>query len=59
VPGAAGPHTRNQKPGAIHRGSKKRIATLSPFERLPIQFWLVVAIAVLMLGLSVLLIQQD
>ncbi|PYR82311.1 MAG: hypothetical protein DMF87_01830 [Acidobacteria bacterium] len=53
---ADGPHTRNSLPGAAYRGSKRRVARLSPLDELPANFWLVVAIAVLMLGLSAALI---
>ena len=49
---AGGPHTRNPMPGAVHRGSKKRIASLSPFKELPANLWIIVAIAMAMLGLS-------
>jgi hypothetical protein len=59
MPPAIGPHTRGQKPGFIYRGSKKRVAKLSPFEQLPLQFWLVLAIAVFMFGLSLLLIRNS
>jgi len=59
MPAAVGPHTRNQKPGGIHRGSRKRIARLSAFERAPLQFWLVVAIAVFMLAISILLLRAS
>jgi len=55
---ADGPHTRNSLPGAAYRGSKRRVARLSPLDELPANFWLVVAIAVLMLGLSAALIYQ-
>jgi hypothetical protein len=49
---AGGPHTRNRMPGAVDRGSKKRIASLSPFKELPANLWIIVAIAMVMLGLS-------
>ena len=51
-----GPHTRNAMPGAVFRGSKKRVARISPFEQLPLNFWLVLAIALLMLALCAVLI---
>ena len=51
-----GPHTRGAMPGALFRGSKKRVARLSPFEQLPLTFWVVLAIALLMLALSAVLI---
>jgi hypothetical protein len=54
----AGPHARGQKPGFVYRGSKRRVAKLSPFDDLPFQFWLVVAIAVFMLAISVLLLRD-
>jgi hypothetical protein len=43
-------------PGAVYRGSKKRVARLSPFEELPSNFWLVVAIAATMLALTAAII---
>jgi hypothetical protein len=43
-------------PGAVYRGSKKRIAQLSPFEELPTNFWLVVAIAAAMLAITAAII---
>ena len=43
-------------PGAVYRGSKKRVARLSPFEQLPIDFWLVVAIAAVMLAITAAII---
>ena len=46
----AGPHTRNSLPGSAYRGSKKRVESLSPFDRLPADFWLFVGVALLMLG---------
>jgi hypothetical protein len=51
-----GPHARNARPGAVYRGSKKRVAHLALFEDLPANFWFVMAIGVLMFGLSALLI---
>jgi hypothetical protein len=57
MPPAIGPHTRGQKPGFIYRGSKKRIARLSPFDNLPLRFWLVIAIAAFMLAVSLLLLR--
>jgi len=59
MPSAVGPHTRNPKPGFVHRGSKKRVAKLSPFDELPVQFWLVVAIAGVMVVLSILLLRYS
>jgi hypothetical protein len=53
---AAGPHTRHPKPGFLYRGSKRRVASLKPYERLPATFWIVMAIALFMLGVSVRLI---
>jgi hypothetical protein len=53
---SAGPHTRNALPGAAHRGSRKRVDSLSAFERLPADFWMFVAVAVIMLGMSVFII---
>jgi len=59
VPSAIGPHTRNPKAGYLYRGSKKRAAKLSAFEHLPLQFWLVIAIAAVMLALSMLLLRDS
>jgi hypothetical protein len=53
---AAGPHTRNPLPGAIYRGSKKRAGRLSPFDPLPLDLWLFIAVALLMLGVCAALI---
>jgi hypothetical protein len=58
MPRADGPHTRNSRPGVIYRGSKKRLERLEPFEELPANFWLLVAVALLMLVLSMALIYQ-
>ena len=55
---AGGPHTRNPMPGAIQRGSKKRIASLSAFKELPANLWIIVAIAMAMLGLSAAIIYR-
>jgi hypothetical protein len=44
-------------PGVLYRGSKKRVAKLSPFGLLPLQFWLVVAVAAFMFALSLLLLR--
>jgi hypothetical protein len=46
-------------PGVLYRGSKKRAAKLSPFEQLPLQFWLVVAVAAFMCALSLLLLRDS
>ena len=54
-----GPHTRNAKPGAVYRGSKNRIASFSPFEDLPREFWLFIAVGLLMLGISAALIYAE
>ena len=56
---SAGPHTRNQKPGAAYRGSRKRVARLSRFDDLPASFWVVVAIGLLMLAMSAALIYAE
>ena len=53
---AGGPHTRNSMPGNVYRGSKKRIARLSPFEQPPAHFWLVVAFAAAMMALAAAII---
>jgi hypothetical protein len=53
---AGGPHSRNSMPGAVYRGSKKRVARLSPFEELPANFWLVVAIVATMLAITAAII---
>ena len=56
---ADGPHTRNSRVGAVYRGSKKRIARLRPFDDLSINFWLTIAAALVMLGLSAMLIYNE
>jgi hypothetical protein len=43
-------------PGAVYRGSKKHVTRLSPFEELPANFWLVVAIAAVMLAITAAII---
>ena len=53
---SAGPHTRNAFPGTAHRASRKRVDSLSAFDRLPVDFWMFVAVAVIMLGISVAII---
>ena len=53
---SAGPHTRNALPGTAYRGSRKRVDALSAFESLPGDFWMVIAVAVIMLGISVAII---
>jgi hypothetical protein len=50
---ATGPHTRNALPGTAYRGSKKRVRGISLFARPPADFWLFIAVAVIMLGISV------
>jgi hypothetical protein len=44
-------------PGAAYRGSKKRVAKLSPLDE-PANFWLLIAVALLSLGLSAVIIYQ-
>jgi hypothetical protein len=56
MPRADGPQTRNQKPAVVYRGSKRRLERLSPFADLPVTFWLVLAIGLLMLALCGVLI---
>jgi hypothetical protein len=55
---AGGPHTRHSMPGRVYRGSKGRVARLSPFDELPANFWMIIAIGLFMLGLSAVLIYQ-
>jgi len=43
-------------PGRAYRGSRKRIAGLGLFDDLPITFWLLIAIALLMAGMCAALI---
>jgi hypothetical protein len=52
----AGPHTRKPRPAAAYRGSRKRVDALSPFETPPVDFWMFIAVAVIMLGISVAII---
>lgn len=51
----SGPHTRNARPEA-DRGSKRRVASMSPFDRAPVDFWLFIGVALIMFGLSVAII---
>ena len=44
--------------GAVYRGSKKRIARLSPFEEPPLNFWLFIAIALVMFGICAVIIYR-
>jgi hypothetical protein len=53
---AAGPHSRNTRPATAYRGSKTRVDGLSPFERPPADFWLFIAVAAIMLGISAAII---
>jgi hypothetical protein len=53
---ASGPHTRNSLPGFDYRGSKKRVESLSPFDQPPADFWWFIAVALIMLGMSVAMI---
>ena len=53
---AVGPHTRNALPGTAYRGSKKRVDSLLPFDRVPADVWMFIAVAVIMLGISVAII---
>jgi len=55
---ATGPHTRNALPGNAYRGSKKRVDTMSPFDRLPFDFWLFIAIALIMIGICASIIYR-
>lgn len=48
-----GPHKRNSMPGAVYRGSKKRVERLDVFDELPLNFWLIIGIAATMLALTV------
>jgi hypothetical protein len=45
-------------PGRVYRGSKRRVARLSPLDELGAKFWLIIAIGLLMFGLSAVLIYQ-
>ncbi|HEY3157346.1 MAG TPA: hypothetical protein VGJ78_00180 [Vicinamibacterales bacterium] len=56
---ADGPHTRNQMPASVYRGSKRRLERLSPFDELPSDFWLFLGIALLMLALCAALITRE
>jgi len=53
-----GPHTRNSMPGKVYRGSKRRVARLSPLDELRANFWLIIAIGLLVFGLSAVVIYQ-
>jgi hypothetical protein len=56
---ADGPHTRNQMPARVYRGSRRRLERFSPFEELPPGFWVYLAIALLMLALCGALIYRE
>jgi hypothetical protein len=45
-------------PGKVYRGSKRRVARLSPLDELRANFWLIIAIGLLVFGLSAVLIYQ-
>jgi hypothetical protein len=45
-------------PGAVYRGSKKRVARLSPFDEQPTTLWLVVAIAAIMLAITAAIVYK-
>ena len=51
-----GPHTRNALPGTAYRGSKRRVDRLSWFKALPADFWVFIAVALVMLGISAAII---
>ena len=53
---ACGPHTRNQLPGRVYRGSKRRLERLAPFEELPLNFWVILTVGLVMLALCGVLI---
>jgi hypothetical protein len=53
---ADGPHTRNALPGTGYRGSKKRVESLSPFDRVPADVWMFIAVAVIMLGVTAIIL---
>jgi hypothetical protein len=45
-------------PGKVYRGSKRRAARLSPLDELRANFWLIIAIGLLVFGLSAVVIYQ-
>jgi hypothetical protein len=48
----SGPHTRNSRPGIAYRGSHRRVNKLSPFDGLPVDFWVFISVALAMLAVS-------
>jgi hypothetical protein len=52
----AAPHSRSPRPAPAYRGSKTRVDGLSPFERPPADFWLFIAAAAIMLGITAAII---
>lgn len=56
---AEGPHTRNQKPAVVYRGSKRRLEQVSPFEGLRLDFWVFLAVGLMMLALCGVLIYRE
>jgi len=51
-----GPHTRNPRSAPFHRGSKKRVASLSAFAPVPVDFWLFMAVGLIMLGVCAVIL---
>jgi len=54
-----GPHTRNQKPAVVYRGSKRRLERVSPFEELPLNVWVFLTVGLVMLALCGVLIYLE
>jgi hypothetical protein len=59
MPRRDGPHMRNQRPGRLDRGSRRRLAALTPFTELPPRFWFAAVIVIFLLGLCVVLIWEE
>jgi hypothetical protein len=59
MPRADGPHTGTQKPAVVYRGSKRRLERVSPFEELPLNFWVFLIVGLVMLALCGVLIFRE
>ena len=47
---------RNQLPGPVHRGSRKRVERLRPFDELPRDVWVIIGIAATMLAITIVIL---
>jgi len=56
MPRDGGLHQRQIRVGRLYRGSKKRVARISPLTPLPIEVWLILGVALVIAGITVALI---